>query len=99
MHCGPPVEKKEDKSSGYKSRLGIRLFFLYGIVYAGFVLINSFNPKLMGEIVAGQTLAVVYGFGLIIFALILALLYNGMCTREEERLAKAEADGEREAAP
>lgn len=64
------------------------MFIVYAIVYAGFVIINSFAPKLMGAEVLGQTFAVVYGFGLIIFALILALVYNALCGRAEDR-AKA----------
>ena len=63
------------------------MFVLYAIVYAGFVAINLVAPSLMEAIVlAGLNLAVVYGFGLIGFALGLALLYNAMCMREEKRL-------------
>ena len=38
------------------------------------------------EIVAGLNLAVVYGFGLIVLAMILALIYNWLCTRKEKEL-------------
>jgi len=90
MH-GEPAPVVHDPVSDYKSRLGIRMFIVYAIVYAGFVIINSFAPKLMGVEVLGQTFAVVYGFGLIIFALILALVYNALCGRAEDR-AKAAVD-------
>ncbi|NLT43250.1 MAG: DUF485 domain-containing protein [Anaerolineae bacterium] len=90
MH-GSPAPSAPDPVSGYKSRLGIRMFIFYAIVYAGFVLINSFAPKLMGAVVMGQTFAVVYGFGLIVLALILALVYNSLCGRAEDR-ARAETD-------
>lgn len=83
MH-GAPAPVAPDLASGYKSRLGIRMFIVYAIVYAGFVIINSFAPKLMGAVVLGQTFAVVYGFGLIILALILALIYNYLCGKAED---------------
>ena len=36
---------------------------------------------------AGLNLAVVYGMGLIILALILALIYNALCTAKEKEMA------------
>ncbi|MCM2322515.1 MAG: DUF485 domain-containing protein, partial [Oligoflexia bacterium] len=65
MDHGPATEWGKDNSAGYKSRLGISLFLLYTAVYAGFVLINSISPGLMGLPMLGMNLAVVYGFGLI----------------------------------
>ena len=86
---GPASDWGEDKASDYKARLGIYLFIVYCIVYAGFVAINTFSPKLMGVIVfAGLNLAVVYGFGLIILAIIMGLIYNAMCTAAEDRMNK-----------
>ena len=46
-------------------------------------------PTLGGQ--TGLNLAVVYGMGLIIFALILALIYNHLCTQKERELASASA--------
>ena len=85
LHGSPAPEPHEDRAAGYKARLGLWVFLLYGIFYAGFVVINTVDPKLMAAVVAGQTLAVVYGFGLIIFGLLLALIYNNLCYREERR--------------
>lgn len=85
MHGPPAPQPHEDKAARYKARLGVWMFLLYGIVYAGFVVINTVDPSMMAEVVFGQTLAVVYGFGLIIFALLLALVYNNLCYREERR--------------
>ena len=63
------------------------MFVLYGLVYAGFVVINIVNPLLMDRtIIFGLNLAVVYGFGLIILSLILALIYNTLCVRQEKAL-------------
>jgi len=71
-------------------RLGVYMFVLYALVYAGFVLINICNPLLMERIVfRGLNLAVVYGVGLIVFALILALIYNSKCARKEDELRAA----------
>ena len=63
------------------------MFLIYAVIYAGFVAINVLNPILMEAVILfGLNLAVVYGFGLIIFALILALIYNAMCVRKEKAL-------------
>ena len=88
MGHGPAVKLGKDYASGYKTKLGITMFFVYTIVYAIFVGINSVNPSAMETIVLGQTLAVVYGFGLIILAFVMAIIYNHFCTAAEERLNK-----------
>lgn len=70
----------------YKKRLGVRMFLIYLVVYAGFVLINLIKPTLMETtVLAGTNLATVYGFSLIIFAILLSLLYSVLCTRGEHR--------------
>jgi uncharacterized membrane protein (DUF485 family) len=46
------------------------------------MLINVFDPRLMETTpFAGVNLAIVYGFGLIIAALLLALVYAWLCRR------------------
>jgi len=42
----------------------------------------------MEKIIMGQTLAVVYGFALIVLALVMAIIYNAMCNAAEARLNK-----------
>jgi len=86
MGHGPAVKLGRDDAATYKTRLGIWMFLLYTLVYAGFVVINAVWPDLMAKIVFGQTLAVVYGFGLIGFALVLAMIYNKFCTAAEKRM-------------
>ncbi len=45
----------------------------------------------MGKIVLGnQNLAVVFGFGLIVLAIIMGLIYNWICTDYEKKLNKEE---------
>ena len=80
-----PTEK--DHAIAYKTKLGVQMFFVYALVYAGFVLINIIKPALMEkEIIFGLNLAVVYGFGLIILSLVMALIYNYFCAKEEKAL-------------
>jgi len=70
--------------------LGIWMFVFYSIFYASFVAINLLNPLAMAAIVfAGLNLATVYGFALIIVALLEALVYDWMCRQKEAELAKA----------
>ena len=84
MDHGPAIEYGPDNAAGFKTKLGLILFFIYAVVYAVFVLINTSKPVLMEkEIFGGLNLAVIYGFGLIIFAIILGLIYNRVCTKKE----------------
>ena len=87
----PAKHAGKDPSGPYKMRLGIWMFVFYALFYGGFVAINLLNPLAMGKIVfLGLNLATVYGFSLIIVALIEALIYDGMCRKEEARLAQSE---------
>ena len=91
-----PVEPQgKDYGSAYKTRLGVWMFLLYGVVYAGFLAINLISPQSMAARtpVFGLNLATVYGFGLIVFALLEALVYNWLCTSRENRLRR-EDDGD-----
>lgn len=85
MH-GPSSEWKKDRSSSLKELLGKWLFLLYLLVYGGFILINVFSPDFMGIDVGSLNVAIVYGFGLIIVAILLALAYNHVCTHAERLL-------------
>jgi uncharacterized membrane protein (DUF485 family) len=67
------------------ARLGLVLFFVYFVLYSGFVGIAAFAPGLMKRTpAAGVNLAVWYGFGLIAAAIVLALIYGWLCSRERE---------------
>jgi uncharacterized membrane protein (DUF485 family) len=64
-----------------KSRIGLAFFFIYLVFYMGFVLMNTFAMDLMETTpYAGVNLAVLYGFGLILAAFILAVLYGIICS-------------------
>jgi uncharacterized membrane protein (DUF485 family) len=89
----PAAQAGKDPAFAFKRRLGVRLFWVYGLIYAGFVTINLVRPALMGALVlGGLNLAVVYGFGLIFLALLLALAYNRACNRKEAELAGTEGE-------
>ncbi|MEO1527736.1 MAG: DUF485 domain-containing protein [Planctomycetota bacterium] len=65
------------------ARLGMRLFAVYLLLYLGFVFISAFAASFMERpVFAGLNLAIVYGFALIIGALVLALIYGAMCKSE-----------------
>ena len=91
MQHGPAVQMGKDNAADKKAKLGVWLFILYFIVYSVFVAIAVINFEAMSEIVfLGQNLAVTYGFGLIIFAIILGVVYNMICTKYEEQMNKEE---------
>ena len=84
----PAAKVGKDPAFAYKRQLGVIMFIIYGAIYAGFVVVNVVIPQHMGDLVfAGLNIAVVYGFGLIVLALILALFYNRACSRKEAELA------------
>ena len=83
----PATPAAKDPAGPYKMRLGLWMFLAYSLFYAGFVAINLISPLTMAEIVlGGLNLATVYGFALIVVALIEALIYDWLCRREEKRL-------------
>jgi uncharacterized membrane protein (DUF485 family) len=66
--------------------IGFILFGIYLLLYGGFVLLNAFSPATMETTpLAGINLAVLYGFGLIIAAFVLALLYGFLCGRPDKQ--------------
>ena len=86
MGHGPAVKLEKDNAAAYKTKLGIRMFIAYTLVYATFVIINTTNPKLMESSALGQTAAVIWGFGLILLALVMAVIYNALCNKAEKQL-------------
>ena len=91
----PSSHKGRDLAVSYKSKLGIKMFIFYALFYGSFVAINLITPALMGKIVfAGLNLATVFGFALIIVALIEALIYDAMCRKKEIEMEKANSEDE-----
>ena len=84
----PAAKSGKDPAFEYKRSLGVRMFAAYAVFYAGFIVINLLRPVLMeATIFAGLNVAVVYGFSLIVIALVLALIYNRACGKREAALA------------
>jgi uncharacterized membrane protein (DUF485 family) len=87
----PAAKAGPDPAFAFKKRLGAINFLVYALTYVGFVAINLAFPALMEKtVIAGLNVAVAYGFGLIVFALVLALVYNRSCTRQEAKLQETE---------
>lgn len=94
MSHGPATDWGEDKAIAYKTRIGLILVSIYGLVYVGFILINTVFPRLMGvRVLFGANLAVIYGFSLIILAVILGIIYNWLCTKKENLLNHNTGEG------
>lgn len=69
-----------------RAKLGLWLFAVYCGLYAGFMYLCAFEPKLMESTpAAGVNLAIWYGLGLIVGALALALVYAALCRKLEAR--------------
>ena len=87
MNHEPAVELGVDNASAKKAKLGVWFFLIYTIFYAGFVVIGVVNYELLShEVALGLNLALFYGVGLIIFAVVLGILYNFLCSRYEDDL-------------
>jgi uncharacterized membrane protein (DUF485 family) len=74
------------------ARIGFVLFLVYLLFYGGFVFLNAFAADVMEMTpIAGVNLAILYGFALIVMALVLALLYGFLCKNPESDDAGKEA--------
>lgn len=88
MH-GPAIKLDADNAAVKKSKLGVKLFYAYTLVYLGFVVIGLVNPELLSLHVLGeQNLSIIYGFGLIVLAIVMGFIYNALCTRMEDNMNK-----------
>ena len=69
------------------ARFGLLLFSIYLVFYAGFVGLSAFAPAVMEATpLFGVNLAILFGFGLIVAAFVLALAYGAFCrSRVPER--------------
>ncbi|MCX7953964.1 MAG: DUF485 domain-containing protein [Bacteroidales bacterium] len=89
MLHGPAVKLDEDKASKKKASLGVKLFFVYLLFYAAFTYISISHPSWMStRIIFGLNLAIVYGFSLIIIAIVMGWVYHMICSRYERQMNK-----------
>jgi uncharacterized membrane protein (DUF485 family) len=81
-----PVDREQEDASvvAHNTRMGVILFTLYVLLYGGFMALSAFWPEIMSKpFVFEANLAVVYGFALILAALVLALVYMKVCRKSK----------------
>jgi uncharacterized membrane protein (DUF485 family) len=93
MEHGPATDWQVEKSQGFKTKLGLIMFAIYTPIYFAFVVICVVSPKLMAVDVGSLNVAIVYGFGIIILAVIQAVIYNYICSKKEKE-EKLDGKGE-----
>ena len=77
------------------ARFGLALFAVYVLLYAGFIFLAVFRTDSLGEpALFGVNLAILYGFGLIAAAIVLALVYM-ILTRLPPRSVREAQGGNR----
>jgi uncharacterized membrane protein (DUF485 family) len=75
-------EQEDEAVIAHNTRMGVILFIVYVLFYGGFMALSAFSPDTMSmPFLAGVNLAVVYGFSLIVAALVLALIYMKVCRK------------------
>ena len=85
----PPAPRS--KAAAAAARLGMILFIVYVVFYATYVFLAAFCPGIMAKpALGGVNIAVLYGFGLIALAFLLAVIYMLMCKGEGETPAGTE---------
>ncbi|CAN5866210.1 hypothetical protein BH23PLA1_BH23PLA1_41760 [soil metagenome] len=82
----PPENPQEETENpdlvSAQARVGLRLFLVYSLIYAGFIGLNAFAPRAMAWTpFGGLNVAILYGMGLIASAFVLALIYMALCRR------------------
>jgi uncharacterized membrane protein (DUF485 family) len=81
-----PVTKELEDAGvvAHNTRMGVILFIVYVLFYGGFMALSAFWPEVMSKpFLRGVNLAIVYGFALIVAALVLALVYMQICRKSK----------------
>ncbi|MFH1022023.1 MAG: DUF485 domain-containing protein [Planctomycetota bacterium] len=77
-----PREQEDAAVVAYNTRMGVLLFVVYIVFYGGFMALSAFRPDIMSRpCLGGANLAVVFGFALIVVAILLALVYMKVCRK------------------
>jgi uncharacterized membrane protein (DUF485 family) len=84
MEHGPATEWKVEKSQNYKAKLGLIMFAIFTPIYLAFIFICVLSPSTMAKDIGSLNVAIVYGFGIIILAIIQAVIYNIICSKKEK---------------
>ena len=79
----PDQRAAHDAHVAPNAKLGMGMFVVYLALYLGFMGIAAFKYELFGSTpFGGVNFAVLYGMGLIVAALVLALIYMALCKPE-----------------
>ena len=93
LHNATPSVFLFEVGMSRNARLGLVLFFIYLALYGGFVFLPAFAPPETMEWTppgaGGINIAILYGFGLIIAALLMSLLYGALAADESTQPASA----------
>ena len=85
MHNEPHHPDEHPSIVSHNARVGLWLFAVYFVLYAGFMALNAFFPKRMAAApFGGVNLAVLYGLVLIVGAFVLALIYMLLVRRHRD---------------
>ena len=84
MHEHANIREDEDPVLvSRNTRIGLILFAVYFALYSGFMGLTTFAPTIMRDVtIGGINLAILYGFALIIAALLLAFIYLALAGRK-----------------
>ncbi len=75
--------------SARNSRTGLWLFAVYLATYVVFVGMAAYTPGIMGQPTPlGPNVAILYGFGLIFGAVLLAMVYMFLCKRNADQFER-----------
>ena len=83
-----PVERESEDTTtiARNARVGWRLFLVYLAVYVAYCMIVAFRLDVMRAIGwGGVNVAILYGFGLIVTAFVIALFYAWLCRAQNGR--------------
>jgi uncharacterized membrane protein (DUF485 family) len=76
--------RKSSRDDRGTSRIGLTLFWIYVLLYGGFIGLVLFRPDLLSQRpFGGVNLAIAYGMGLIAGAFLLAIVYMVACRTVE----------------
>ncbi len=91
MHDHENVREDEHPEIiAHNTRLGLILFALYCVMYGGFMGLSTFAPEVMkSRPFGGVNLAILYGFGLIVAAMLLAVVYLFLAKQADPADSKA----------
>jgi uncharacterized membrane protein (DUF485 family) len=91
MHDHENVREDEHPEIvAHNTRLGLLLFAVYCVLYGGFMGLSTFAPAVMkSQPFGGVNLAILYGFGLIVAAMLLAVVYLFLAKQADSADSKA----------